>query len=54
VNPSSINPAPLHLSTDEIAKRDRVEKWCEVYGRSILKLLVEPYPDDAFHAALTF
>jgi AraC-like DNA-binding protein len=53
VNPSSIDLTPVHFSTDEIEERDRIEMWREVYGRTILRLVVEPHAGDPFRSSLT-
>jgi AraC-like DNA-binding protein len=45
--------APVRFSTDDFEERFRVEAWCEIFGRKVMKTQVEPYPHDPFHNSLT-
>ena len=42
--------APLRFSTGALPVRDRVPFWCEMFGRQIVHVDIEPPPDDGFEA----
>jgi len=39
---------PRQFSTDQIPARDRVERWREEFGRTLVRVDVEPSPDEPF------
>ena len=41
--------AAVRFSTADYAPRDRLTAWREVYGRTMLKIDVEPIETEAFH-----
>lgn len=41
---------PLRFSTDDLPARDRVAIWREVYGKTILRLDIDPLADRSFKA----
>jgi AraC-like DNA-binding protein len=43
-------PQLLHFSTAHLPETDRIGIWREVYGRTILRLDIEPLPDRPFQA----
>jgi AraC-like DNA-binding protein len=40
----------IHYSTDYFPERDRVALWREVFGRTVLRLDIEPLPDRQFYS----
>jgi len=42
--------ASIHLTTEDLPARDRVAVWREVIGRTVLRLDIEPLPDQLFYA----
>ena len=44
--------ARVRFSTTGLPERDRVAKWRDHYGRTVLKIEIEPEPDVPFKAAL--
>jgi hypothetical protein len=45
-------PTTLHISTETLPPRDRVEAWCE-FSRRVLKYHFEPYATNSFRAEAT-
>jgi AraC-like DNA-binding protein len=43
---------PLHFSTEHLPEQDRVGLWREVFGRSVLRLDIEPLPGVPFSSDL--
>ena len=46
---SDTRATTLRFSTDTFAPRDRLAAWHEIYGKSLLKLDIEPLEDENFH-----
>jgi AraC-like DNA-binding protein len=44
------NFAPIRFSTRELPMRDRLPMWREVFGRSVVRVEIEPASDQPFHA----
>jgi AraC-like DNA-binding protein len=45
--------ARLRFSTADLPEHDRVAKWRDHYGRTVLRVEIEPEPDAPFKAAIT-
>jgi AraC-like DNA-binding protein len=39
----------LHFSTDDLPEHNRIEEFCEIYGRTIIKHDIEPVGEEPFH-----
>jgi AraC-like DNA-binding protein len=50
--PPDTMPASLRFSTDAFRPRERADAWRELYGRSVLRLEIEPLSDAPFSAEL--
>src|SRR5262245_39516406 len=53
-NPPPPDAVPIfRFSTDAFPERDRVGAWREVFGRTVVKLDIEPLDRNGFHAEAT-
>jgi AraC-like DNA-binding protein len=45
--------ATIRFSTDDLPAKDRLQVWREYYGRSVLKVDIEPAPGTEFHSTIS-
>ena len=46
-------PGKIHLSSDDLPERRRLQTVREMYGRTMIKLDLEPLPDQPFRFEAT-
>lgn len=50
---AAVQSLPLSISTDQFAPQDRLPFWHDVFGRTMLKLSIDPLGDAPFHCDAT-
>jgi AraC-like DNA-binding protein len=51
--PPESGPAGFRIRTEDFAPRDRLSAWRELYGRSVLRLEIEPLSNEPFSSELS-